>query len=127
VEIINELRTGKRADIRCGIDRIADMQPGHRLDEMPLELVGDLFLNDKAFGGDTALAVVDGTGRNGGPGRLLQVGALHHDERIASSQFQHHFLEISAGRLPHILSRPLASRKGYGCYTAIPDDGGYLR
>jgi hypothetical protein len=59
VDLVPDRRCRERADLGLRVERIADLQRPHLLDEEALELGGDLLVDDEALGGDARLTVVD--------------------------------------------------------------------
>ena len=72
---------GQRAELRAFVERIADAQVLHALDELALELIGDFLRHDEALGRDAGLAVVLNARIDRGRNRGVEIGAGHHDER----------------------------------------------
>ena len=69
----------------------------HGIHEAAFEFVGDALVDDEALGRDARLPVVDETRLNRHLHGLLQIGARHHDERIAAAQFEHSLLDLLPG------------------------------
>src|SRR5208282_2824959 len=97
VEILDGIRSGERADIRFGIEGIAELERLHAADKFLLEFIGDLFVNDEALGGDAGLAIIHDTGFDRGGGGFLEFGAGHDDKRIAATKLQDDFLDALGG------------------------------
>src|SRR5208282_2383015 len=89
----NRVGAGKWTELRALIERIAHAQVLHALDELALELVGYFLRLNKAFGRDARLTVVLNPRVDCSGDSRLQIGAGHHDERVAAAQFQHDFLD----------------------------------
>ena len=105
----NSVGVGQRTELRAFVERIADAQLLHALDELALELVGNCFRHDEALGRDAGLTVVLNPRLDRSRNRRIQIGAGHHDERIAAAQFQHDFLDSLGGGDSDLNSRLLAT------------------
>ena len=85
-----------RAELGPRIQRIAHDHRAHPLHELPFERLRDLVDHDEALRRDAGLSVVDDARPHAGLDRGVEIGARHHDERIAAAQFEHDLLEMTA-------------------------------
>ncbi len=96
-QCVAQVAASERTDVGVALHRVADAQGVHCRGELLGELIGDGFLDDEAFGGNAALAVVlvaraHGHGRGG-----VQIGVGENDEGIRAAQLQDLLLELLAG------------------------------
>ena len=94
IERGDAVRCRERAQLRGLIERIADFQGFHFLDEEFFEVVGDALIHYEPLGGDAGLAIVLHACFHRGSGRFLKVCAGHHDEGIAASKLEHDFFDF---------------------------------
>src|SRR4030081_1430980 len=97
--------------LRAVFEWIADAKILHPLNELALELTRNSFRHDKALGCDARLAVILHAGIDRSSNRRLKIGARHHDEGIASTQLEHHFLDALRRRDSNLNSGLLTSRQ----------------
>jgi hypothetical protein len=81
-----------------------------RLHELLLEFEGNFFRHDKALGRNARLAVILNSRVDRGRDRRFEIGAGHHNERIAAAQFEHNFLDSFRGGNSHLNPGLFASR-----------------
>ena len=94
----------------------------HLADEFLFEGIGDLFVNDKALGGDAGLTIVDDARFHSGGGGFLKICAGHDDERIAAAEFQDYFFDALRGGDANLNAGLLASgQSGSGDARIIED------
>src|SRR5918998_315834 len=122
-DVLEDLGCGERAHVRVLVHRVADLQRGHALDVAARELVGYLLVDDDAFGVDARLAVIEGARRDGGAYGFVQVGARHHDKRVAAAELEHGLLYVPAGLARDLPPCGLAAGERRRPHTWIVDDG----
>ena len=83
---------GKRAEIGLLVEGIADFKRFHGGHETLLKFLGNRLRDDKSLGVDAGLAIVEDARFHGRGDRFVEIGAGHHDERVAAAEFQHDFL-----------------------------------
>src|SRR5205814_9769079 len=93
LDIAHDLRHRQRADVDRLIHRIADPQRFHGSYEFIGELIVYISMNDKALRGDARLPVVDDARLHGDLHRLIEIGARHHHERVASAELEDTLLD----------------------------------
>ena len=85
-----------------------------------------MFGNDEPFGRDARLPVVDDARLDRGGDSIVQVRAGHHDERVASAEFQHHFLDVLRGGDAAVDAGFFASGEGRGSDAPIRKNAVHL-
>ena len=110
----------------AGVHRVADLERLDAFDEAALELVGDRLVHDEALGRDARLAVVDRARLDRGPHRGVEVGARHHDERVAAAELEHVFLITLPAALATALAGAGAAGERHGGDPRVVDDALHL-
>src|SRR5204863_9964489 len=89
------------AEFSCWMKGIADFQRAHSFDELAQKVVIDPVRDEEAFAGAARLAGIDRARLDRGGERRFEVGAWHHDKRIASAELKHRFLNLARRRARH--------------------------
>jgi hypothetical protein len=96
-DVRQSIRSGERPPFGVRIKGISHLGSSHFFSKSLFERVRNTFGDDKPFGGDAGLSVIENVGCHSCRGRHAQVGAVHDDEWGVSSQFQDHFLDSLCG------------------------------
>src|SRR5690606_35565367 len=111
------------ADLRVGVQRMADLERLGTMSQFAYKLRVDAALNDDATAGGTALAgrvksplyrTVEGS---------VQVGVVQHDQRILAAHLQLNFLLARRGLLEYLAPGRHRAGKGNGFYARVFDKG----
>src|SRR6185437_12924812 len=113
---------GERPKTRGWSHGIAYAQSPHPFHELAFELFRDPAVNNKAFGRNAGLAVVNDTRLHRRFDRPFEIGARHNDKRVATTQLQYRFLDLLACGLRYAPSRADAAGQCHGGYARIGDD-----
>src|SRR4030095_4869194 len=108
-----------RTDLRFSPRWVADLETRDAVDEASFELIGDVVYQDKALGGDAALAGVLVAGANAGFGRSGDVGVGQHDERVGAAELEDGLLDRPAACRTDLAAGAIAARKRNGADAAI--------
>ena len=96
-------------------------------DEFLFEGIGDLFVNDKALGGDAGLTIIDDARFYSRGGGFLKICAGHNDEGIAAAEFQDDFFNALCGGDANLNTGLLASGESGRGHSRIVEDAIDLR
>src|SRR5436305_1922644 len=86
----------------------------------------DRLRDDETFRRDTRLAGVDRARFHADRARILEVGAGHHDERIAPAKLEHALLDLTRRAARHLRSGAVAACQRDRLYPRIIDHTGGL-
>ena len=105
------------------VHRIAHHQRSHAGREGGREFVVDGVGDDETLGRDAGLPVVDRARlRTAVATACSQVGARHHDERIAAAELENAFLDVPARRGRDRPAGRLAARQRHRGHAIVGDD-----
>src|SRR4051812_26681965 len=89
----------QRPQPRLRVEPVADSQPLHLFGELRNNVVENGIEDVQALDRETGLAAVKKSSNGSGADRLLQIGVVADDHRIAAAQFQRDVLERVSGGL----------------------------
>ena len=124
VESLENLWCGKWADVGRLVQRVAHLERPHPLHKGLLESIVERRRHDEPFGGNARLAIVDGPCLDRRVDGAIELGAGHHDERVAAAELENRLLDVLAGRPADRAPCAFASRQRHGCHARVADDRG---
>ena len=113
VHALQNLFSRERPDLSRLIQRIADFQRTHAFNKLPNKFVVNLVRDEKPLRRDARLATVNCPCFDCGAERGFEIGARHHNERIAPAEFEHTFLDVPRGEAGNRASRFFAASERY--------------
>ena len=126
IKILHAIGSRQRAQFGFLVERIANFQALHLGDELALELVGDGLGHDEALGGNAGLAIVLTCAPSPPCDGRVQIGAGHHNKRIAAAQFKHDFLDPLGRANANLNPRLFTARQSRGHDARIVQDRVHL-
>ncbi len=86
-------------------------------------VIGNGFGDDKAFGGDAGLAVIDDPSFNGGVGCEIEIGGRHHDEGVAAAELEDDLLNALRGGDADFHASAFTAGEGGGGHAVVAENG----
>ena len=108
---VQNLLGGERANLSRFVERIADSQGAHFLDELPNEIIVNLVRNKKALRCDARLPAIDCARFDRRAKSAFKIRARHHDECVAAAKLEDRLFDFARRGACNCTARPLTTRK----------------
>src|SRR5699024_7752700 len=117
--VISAVSSSQWANLRLRIQRIADFEVGHVLDERRGEFVVNVSVNNDAFAGDTRLTIIISARHHCSRSGRLDIRRRHDNKRIRAAQLPNRLLDMVSSYRGDRASRMLSPGQRDGFYSRI--------
>src|SRR5205814_8118084 len=87
----------QRSDLGRFVEWIADLQCAHTFDKLPKKFIVNFVRDEKPLRRNAGLAIINCARFDCSSQCCFEIAARHDDERIASTQLEHTFLDVACG------------------------------